>query len=556
MRKRALTLALALVMCLTLLPMGSMAVTIEEVVNPKLEYNVLGLFYDGLALVKKGSKWGFIDKTGEVVIPLEYGDVGSFSEGLAAAEKDGKYGFIDKTGKVVIPLEYDNVGGFSEGLAAAEKGKKYGFIDKTGKVVIPLEYDVKYADLPIFKEGFAGVTKDSKCGFIDKTGKVVVPLEYDGAQNFNEGVACVYKDVTKEPNSIFRDCKYGFVDNTGKLVVPLEYDSYSERFSEGLARVFKDGKYGYVDKTGKVVIPIKYSVQSEDFKTDFHEGLAAVYSNQTWKWGFIDKTGKVAIAQEYDNVDDFKDGLAWVIKGGKWGCIDKTGKMVIPLEYDEVTRFSGGIAWVTKDGKGGFIDNTGKIVVPFGKYDGYVYSYPDYSFISEGIACVLKDGKYGILRVSDSGVTPPVTPTPDTVTAISSAQKVTVNGKDVAFDAYNINGNNYFKLRDLAFALTGSEKQFDVGWDGAKNAISLTSGKAYTVVGGELVGKDTGDKTGTPTASKIYLDGKEVSFTAYNIDGNNYFKLRDIGSTFNFGVDFDSATNTVVIDTSKGYTAA
>ena len=141
------------------------------------------------------------------------------------------------------------------------------------------------------------------------------------------------------------------------------------------------------------------------------------------------------------------------------------------------------------------------------------------------------------------------------ITAISSTQKVTVNGEDVAFTAYNIDGNNYFKLRDLAFALTDSEKQFDVGWDGAKNAISLTSGKAYTVVGGELVGKGTGDKTGTPTASKIYLDGKEASFTVYNIDGNNYFKLRDIGQAFNFGVDFDSATNTVVINTSKGYTA-
>ncbi|MEG1492557.1 MAG: stalk domain-containing protein, partial [Oscillospiraceae bacterium] len=109
---------------------------------------------------------------------------------------------------------------------------------------------------------------------------------------------------------------------------------------------------------------------------------------------------------------------------------------------------------------------------------------------------------------------------------------------------------------DLAFALSGSEKQFDVGWDGAKNAISLTNGKAYTVVGGELVGKGSGDKSGTPTASKIYLDGKEVSFTAYNIDGNNYFKLRDIGQTFNVGVTYDSATNTIVIDTAKGYTAA
>jgi hypothetical protein len=55
-------------------------------------------------------------------------------------------------------------------------------------------------------------------------------------------------------------------------------------------------------------------------------------------------------------------------------------------------------------------------------------------------------------------------------------------------------------------------------------------------------------------ASTIILDGRKVPFTAYNIGGNNYFKLRDIGAAFDFGVDWDGAQNTIVIDTSKGYT--
>ena len=63
-----------------------------------------------------------------------------------------------------------------------------------------------------------------------------------------------------------------------------------------------------------------------------------------------------------------------------------------------------------------------------------------------------------------------------------SASTVLVDDKNVAFDAYNIADNNYFKLRDLAYTLSGSAKQFEVGWDGANNAISLTSGQPYTVV--------------------------------------------------------------------------
>lgn len=142
-------------------------------------------------------------------------------------------------------------------------------------------------------------------------------------------------------------------------------------------------------------------------------------------------------------------------------------------------------------------------------------------------------------------ITDPATPTSSTIL---------VNGEKISFDAYTINGNNYFKLRDLAYILSGTQKQFEVEWDSANNAIQLTSSKAYTAVGGEMASKGSGSKTATPTSSKIYLDGTEVSFTAYTIDGNNYFKLRDIGAAFDIGVDWDGANNTIVIDTSKGYT--
>ncbi|MDR1571829.1 MAG: S-layer homology domain-containing protein [Clostridiales Family XIII bacterium] len=135
-----------------------------------------------------------------------------------------------------------------------------------------------------------------------------------------------------------------------------------------------------------------------------------------------------------------------------------------------------------------------------------------------------------------------------------TASTVLVDGKDIAFDAYNIGGSNYFKLRDLAYVLSGTEKQFEVGWDGAANAIALTSGKRYTAVGGEMEGKGSGSRSAAATSTKIYLDGKEVTLTAYNIGGNNYFRLRDIGQAFGFGVDWDGAKNTIVIDTGKGYT--
>ena len=147
-----------------------------------------------------------------------------------------------------------------------------------------------------------------------------------------------------------------------------------------------------------------------------------------------------------------------------------------------------------------------------------------------------------------------VTKTPEAPSASPTSSAVLVNGTGVVFDAYNINDNNYLKLRDIAYVLTGTEKQFEIEWDDANNTIILTSGQPYIPVGGEMAGKGSGDKTATPTYSKIYLDGKEARFTAYNIDGNNYFKLRDIGAAFDFSVQLDGANNTIVVDTSRGYT--
>ncbi|MDF2926240.1 MAG: hypothetical protein K0R57_5154 [Paenibacillaceae bacterium] len=138
--------------------------------------------------------------------------------------------------------------------------------------------------------------------------------------------------------------------------------------------------------------------------------------------------------------------------------------------------------------------------------------------------------------------------------AVPTASKVLVNGKEVSFEAYTINGNNFFKLRDLAQAVSGSEKQFQVGWDAENNAISLESDKAYTSVGGELaVSADLASQTAVPTGSVILLDEAKLELTAYNINGNNYFKLRDIAKTFNIGVTWDDKTNTVGIDTAIDY---
>jgi hypothetical protein len=104
-------------------------------------------------------------------------------------------------------------------------------------------------------------------------------------------------------------------------------------------------------------------------------------------------------------------------------------------------------------------------------------------------------------------------------------------------------------------AINNTDKNFEVTWDGTKNAINLISSKLYTVAGGELkVSGKKASQTANLSTSKIYVDGEEVALTAYTIGGSNYFKLRDIANVIDFGVVWDGNTNTIGIDTSIGYT--
>ncbi|HJH82993.1 MAG TPA: CAP domain-containing protein [Clostridiales bacterium] len=58
----------------------------------------------------------------------------------------------------------------------------------------------------------------------------------------------------------------------------------------------------------------------------------------------------------------------------------------------------------------------------------------------------------------------------------------------------------------------------------------------------------------TLSTNRILVDGQEVRLTAYNIDGNNYVMLRDVGRTVGFNVYWDSDAKCVQVESGKPYT--
>jgi hypothetical protein len=147
--------------------LGNVAIEFKYIIN---DSNDITSFSCGLALIKRGNKYGFIDKNENQKINFKYDSAYSgFSEGLAAVELNGKWGFIDENGNCVIPFKFDEVNSFSNGLAWVLEGDKNSCINNIGEYVIEFQH---YAGTYKLRDGLIGVEQNGKWGFIDINQKV------------------------------------------------------------------------------------------------------------------------------------------------------------------------------------------------------------------------------------------------------------------------------------------------------------------------------------------------------------------------------------------------
>jgi hypothetical protein len=271
------------------------------------------------------------------VVPFRYEDAREFSDGVAAVKLKGKWGYIDASGRVAIPLSFDvaEAGCFSEGLALVGNV----FIDAEGQ---PAFGDKRFERGRGFSEGVAAVQSKGKWGFIGHDGNFSILPVYDGAGDFSGGLAPVK-----------RDGLWGYVDLDGRLLITPRF-AMAWEFGAGsgagkdLAPVEFDGKVGYMDRSGRFAIAPVY-----DFGGRFHNSLAVI--REANGWSYIGPDGLPAVAKRFHAAGRFSEGLAPVATDARWGYIDVRGALVVLPLYDEARPFSEGLAAVSRDGKWGYI---------------------------------------------------------------------------------------------------------------------------------------------------------------------------------------------------------
>ena len=362
---------------ITLLPFtqggfyGLMDTNGSTVVEPR--YDQIGKFNDGIAMVTRSNKTGYVNKSGDEIVPPYYDDAEDFHNSLAIVGEKGKYGVINRNGKMVIPLSYDEIGDFSEGKAAVFNGDKYGYINRSGVIVIPFRYE----SAGEFSNGLAICSNDDNYGLIDTLGNVVLPFQYDALQFFSKD----FIKVTKEEKS-------GLIRLNGSLFLPVEYDEIGS-FSNNRSVIINNGKLGFISREGKIITPITYDAGKDALiKSMFQDNYATVRKNN--KYGVVDTSGKLVIPTIYEDLRAVGDSLFAFRQKGKWGIRRiQSDKPVMAPKMDLISDCADGNCIGVQKGAYGMFEYKGNILLPFG-YDNLIRLRP-------GLYLGRRSGKWGVL---------------------------------------------------------------------------------------------------------------------------------------------------------------
>lgn len=139
-------------------------------------YTYIKLFGEYISTLDDSDSYNLYDKNGKLITQKAYKQIEKFEDGLAVVCMNGlppyNAGFIDETGNEVIPVQYDQAKPFSEGLAAVKKGDKWGYINKIGEIIIPFKYDQAFS----FTKGVAQVLCDGIGKKINHIGDIEDPV--------------------------------------------------------------------------------------------------------------------------------------------------------------------------------------------------------------------------------------------------------------------------------------------------------------------------------------------------------------------------------------------
>lgn len=282
-------------------------------------------------------KWGYINAKGTFAITANYDQVGAFSCGYALVKSGANEFFIDKNGKMQSAPSFDEADDFYYNYARVESADLYGMINtKFAYTIQPT-----FVDLGTMGDNglvAAQQTTDALYGYVNAKGENKIAAVYEDADDFHDGIAVVEVGGKK-----------GVINDAGSYVIQPTYDDL-ENLGDGIVEYELNGKVGALNKRGEILIQPVY----EDFGDLVDNDL--IPARQNGKWGYINGKGSNKIAHLYEDAESFFEGYAWVRQGanGVYVLINTKGDIQFALGRDEqyLTGFHNGLALVAAQSTG------------------------------------------------------------------------------------------------------------------------------------------------------------------------------------------------------------
>jgi outer membrane protein assembly factor BamD (BamD/ComL family) len=350
------------------------------VINP--EYDEVGPFRNGLAVVLKGSKFGVINKRNELVVDFKYDEIVDFHEGRAIVLRNEMYNLIDPFGREISSNYLNDLVYFSNGIYSGLMDTSYRFLDKNLTSVS----DLNCQEIGDLFEGYSIIRMNDKFGVIDSSLNVKIPAQFDEIQRFNKNVfvysinskkGLISIDGIKLTEPIFDEIsemnpenntavsKIGTTISWIKMDGSKLFDFTTEyfpnalelaQFSKGFAIFKKKGKYGFIDEKSKLAY--KPSLESTS------KYVNAIPIIKDFKWGLADFKGKIIKPYEFDLLEDWNGRGILVQKNGMSGLWNYEFASVLPIEFNSIKVFENQFYIVTKGSKCGLFDFAGKPIIP------------------------------------------------------------------------------------------------------------------------------------------------------------------------------------------------
>ena len=134
-----------------------------------------------------------------------------------------------------------------------------------------------------------------------------------------------------------------------------------------------------------------------------------------------------------------------------------------------------------------------------------------------------------------------------TVDAVKNTKKVTLDGEEVKVGAYDVEGYNYLKLRDVAAILNTKKCQFNIGFDKPTKLITVELAKGYEKVEGDLAEIKDEKAKAIVSVKKILVNGEEKEIKTALINEYNYMQLRDLASLVGLDVKYDAKNKVIML---------